>query len=346
MKLKFIDYIFPKLSCTSIYLSSEFVEDKIPVVMKIRDKLPMPQYICKKLNGNRIPYFFSGSISEIGFAFFVKENGLTGINNTGSYMKENFVNEIGFDDCDMMRIIAEYCDDLENIIEIIKKFQKDKIVGCAGKRRGMIFLFAKNEEAILVETNSFNINWKKVKGKLGFTNDFLMKDSQDWIEKLDTEGVKSSLNRKKRIDEILDENDLFNIEKLIRISRDKKYYPYSICRDTKLMPIRTISAYFVYLFPQPIVWITCGSPYVSPFFPFFIKGNKICEDFVSGEVSIKLNIIYERKKLEDEKFLLKITDFENKIREKIVNNEETVEEKNIEIQKETISFIEESLNSF
>ncbi|MCS7179987.1 MAG: C45 family autoproteolytic acyltransferase/hydrolase, partial [bacterium] len=271
LKLKFIDYIFPKLSCTSIYLSSEFVEDKIPVVMKIRDKLPMPQYICKKLNGNRIPYFFSGSISEIGFAFFVKENGLTGINNTGSYMKENFVNEIGFDDCDIMRIIAEYCDDLENIIEIIKKFQKDKMVGCAGKRRGMIFLFAKNEEAILVETNSFNINWKKVKGKLGFTNDFLMKDSQDWIEKLDTEGVKSSLNRKKRIDEILDENDLFNIKKLIRISRDKKYYPYSICRDTKLMPIRTISAYFVYLFPQPIVWITCGSPYVSPFFPFFIK---------------------------------------------------------------------------
>ncbi|MCM8818226.1 MAG: hypothetical protein NC915_01930, partial [Candidatus Omnitrophica bacterium] len=99
LKIKLGDFNIPKFSCSSLLLKNG---DKNIIAMKIRDQLPLPQYICKKQNENKIPYFFSGSISDIGYGFFIKENGFLGINNTGSFLKDEFLNQYGFDDCDIM----------------------------------------------------------------------------------------------------------------------------------------------------------------------------------------------------------------------------------------------------
>lgn len=341
LKLKFGNFEIPKLSCTSLFLEQKFVDEKVKIAFKIRDQLPLPQYICKKQNFDKIPYFFSGSISDIGYGFFIKENGFIGINNTGSFLKDEFVNEYGFDDCDIMKIVAETCDKPEESIEIIRKMQKEKIIGCTGKKRGMIFLFGDIEKMIVIELNSFEINYKKIEEKFSFTNDFLFPESQKWVKKVNTEGTKSSKIRKKRIDEILNENEKFNIEKLKEISRDKKYYPYSICRDTKLMPVRTVSAFIAVFYKNPILWICLGQPYVSPFFPFSIKGNKILDKFISGEISVNLNKIFEKKQLNDDKLLGKIRYFEKELNKKF-NEISGSEEKNLEIQKEVYNFIKES----
>ncbi len=338
LKIKLCNFDIPKLNCSSLFLSSEFVEENVSCAMKIRDEKPLPQYICKKVNNNKIPYLFSGSISDIGYGFFIKENGFSGINNTGSFLKEDFINENGFDDCDIMKVIAETCNEPEEVIEIIKKMQKDKVVGNAGNKRGMIFLFSDVKNAFLVEMNSFDLNYKEIEGKFSFTNDFLIDNSKNWIEEKETEGTKSSKSRKERLDEILNGNEKFNIEKLIEISRDKKNYPYSICRDTSLMPVRTISSFISFLYNEPVLYICLGNPYVSPYFPFNLKGSKIIEDFVNGNISLKLNLIFEEKKLNDEEYLEKIRNFEKKIFEKF-NNIEDIETKNLEIQKDVFDFI-------
>ncbi|MCM8804983.1 MAG: C45 family peptidase [Candidatus Omnitrophica bacterium] len=343
LKLKFGSFKILKNSCTSLFLSSKFFVENVPICLKIRDQFPLPQYICKKQNEDKTPYFFSGSISDIGYGFFIKENGFVGINNTGSFLKEEFVNEYGIDDCDVMRVVAEYCNKIEEAIEIIKRLQGDKIIGYTGKRRGMIFLFVEKEKPFYIEMNSFNLNIKKIEDVWSFTNDFLLRKSQDWIKNEQTEGTKSSKIRKKRIDEILNENKKFDLKNLIEISRDKKYYPYSICRDTKLMPVRTVSAFIAILNEDPIVWVCLGQPYISPFFQFFVKGNKIIENFVSGDISIKIDMIFEKKQLNDEKYLDEIRNFEKDLNDKI-DRIKNLEEKNIEIQKYVFHFIKKEGN--
>jgi len=338
LKIKLSNFDVPKLNCSSLFLGSEFVEENVLCTMKIRDEKPLPQYICKKVNNNKIPYLFSGSISDTGYGFFIKENGFLGINNTGSFLKEDFINESGFDDCDIMRVVAEICNKPEEAIEIIKKMQKDKIAGYTGNKRGMIFLFSDIENAFLIEINSFDLNYKKIYGKFCFTNEFLIDNSKNWIKKIEIKDTRSSKKRKERLDEILNENERFNVKKLIEISRDKKNYPYSICRDTRLMPIRTISSFISFLYNEPILYICIGNPYVSPYFPFHLKGNKIIEGFINGEISIILNQIFKEKKLSDEKYLNQIRRFEDEIFRKFMEIRDT-EEKNLEIQRKVLNFI-------
>ncbi|MCM8786417.1 MAG: C45 family peptidase [Candidatus Omnitrophica bacterium] len=340
LKLKFGSFKILKNSCTSLFLSSKFFVENVPICLKIRDQFPLPQYICKKQNEDKIPYFFSGSISDIGYGFFIKENGLVGINNTGSFLKEEFVNEYGIDDCDVMRVVAEYGNKIDEVIEIIKKMLKDKIIGYTGKRRGMIFLFSEKENVIYIEMNSFNLNFKKIENKFGFTNDFLLPESKNWIKYVETEGAKSSIIRKKRLEEILTENKKFYLDNLIKISRDLKYYPYSICRDTKLMPVRTVSVFIAFLFENPVLWICLGNPYVSPFFPFFVKGNKIIENFINGDISNNLDIIFKKKQFNDDKYFNNIIKFEKTLNNKF-NKIQNLDEKNIEIQKDVYNFIKE-----
>jgi len=338
LKIKLGNFDVPKLNCSSLFLSSKFVENDVLCIMKIRDEKPLPQYICKKINNGKIPYFFSGSISDIGYGFFIKENGFIGINNTGSFLKEDFINENGFDDCDIMRIVAEICNTPDEAIKIIEKMQKDKLIGYVGNKRGMIFLFSDRKNTIYVEINSFYLNYKKIYEKFCFTNDFLIDDSKKWFKNIETEGTKSSKKRKERLEEILNENEKFNVRKLIEISRDKKNYPYSICRDTSLMPIRTISSFISFLYNEPILYICIGNPYVSPYFPFYLKGNKIIENFINGDISIKLDSIYEKKKLLDEEYLNKIRKFEDGII-KMFKEIKDIEEKNLKVQREVLNFI-------
>jgi hypothetical protein len=338
LKIKLGNFNVPKLNCSSLFLSSEFVEENVSCAMKIRDEKPLPQYICQKVNNNKIPYLFSGSISDTGYGFFIKENGFLGINNTGSFLKKDFINENGFDDCDIMRIVAELCNKPEETIEIIKKMQQDKIIGYTGNKRGMIFLFTDRENTFYIEINSFNLNYKKIHGKFCFTNDFLIDDSKKWVEETETEGTKSSKKRKERLEEILKKNEKFNVKKLIEISRDKKNYPYSICRDTSLMSVRTISSFIALIHNEPVLYICVGNPFVSPYFPFHLKGNKLIENFIRGEISVKLDRIFEEKKLSDEEYLNKIRKFEDEIFKRF-NEIEDIEEKNLEVQKEVFNFI-------
>lgn len=340
LKLKLGNYKIPEISCTSLFSSSEFYNEKAAIAMKIRDELPLPQYICKKKNEDKIPYFFSGSIPGIGYSFFINEKGFLGINNTGSFLKDELTRDCGFDDCDILRAVAESCDGVDEAIGFIKKLHIDRIVGYTGKKRGMIFLFSEREKASLVELNSFELNHKTITYKLGLTNDFLLPESEQWIRSEETEGTKSSRFRKKRLDEIFDENEKLSLWKLIWISRDKKYYPYSICRDTSLMPVRTVSVFISILHASPVLWICLGQPYTSPFFPFLVRGTKILDKFVSGEISIKLNKIFEKKCMNDDGFLRKLKSFEKKLSEKFEKIQD-IDEKNIDIQKDVYKFIME-----
>jgi len=125
---------------------------------------------------------------------------------------------------------------------------------------------------------------------------------------------------------------------LIEISRDKKNYPYSICRDTSLMSVRTISSFIALIHNEPVLYICVGNPFVSPYFPFHLKGHKLIENFIRGEISVKLDRIFEEKKLSDEEYLNKIRKFEDEIF-KSFNEIEDIEEKNLEVQKEVFNFI-------
>lgn len=339
------DIAIEKVSCTSLYLSEKFSETKEKVFMKIRDEKPFPQYIGKKHNNEKTPYFFSGSVGHSGISFFFKESGFVGINNTGSFLRKEEINTDGFNDCEIMKIIVENCDTPEEGIELIKRLQKEKLVGITGKNRGMIFLFGNREKVFLVECTSYSMNFKEVKDKIGFTNDFLIEDSENWIENIETQGSISSRKRKARIDEIL-KKERIDRNYLCKVSRDKENYPYSIARDTSIMPVRTISSFIACLNNLPVVWVCLGHPWVSPYFPFYINGGQILYSLVSGDVSVLLNTLFNKKGMDDEAYLKKIEDFENNLEKDFLiesgNNfvkQDFFNEINLEIQKRFVSFV-------
>ncbi|MCM8759873.1 MAG: hypothetical protein NC906_08920, partial [Candidatus Omnitrophica bacterium] len=68
--------------------------------------------------------------------------------------------------------------------------------------------------------------------------------------------------------------------------------------------------------------------------------TKILDKFVSGEISIKLNKIFEKKCMNDDGFLRKLKSFEKKLSEKFEKIQD-IDEKNIDIQKDVYKFIME-----
>jgi hypothetical protein len=311
LKLKAVDRKLFSENCTSFFLSSGYTcYDN--VALKIRDELPFLQYGVRKQNFGRTPYFFASSVGNTGIAFFMKTNGFTGINNTGSFLIDREINQVGFDDCDLMRIIAELADTPEDAVEIVEKLIKEKLIGVTGRNRGMIFLFTKGEKAIYLENSSFSCALREIKKKITFTNDFQLAESQNWTKNVETESTKSSLLRKKRLDEILNKK-CFDIESILAITRDLEHYPYSICRDTSLTTVRTISAFLAVSGEASNLLICLGHPFVSFFFPVSVDEQKIMKDVVSGEMSCRLNLLFEKKGIKDKDFLKKIEDFERKI---------------------------------
>lgn len=233
--------------CTSFLVLHDRSKTDYPLLLKIRDEKPLHQIAgIKKIEGT-YKYIFGTNIGNIGIAHFLNEKGLAGANNTGSPVISG-INDIGLNDCHIIRLVAEKAENCEQALDIIEELIAKRYAGNAGYKKGMIFLFADTKKGLIVENTAEKFSYKFVeKGIFVYTNHFLLEEMKGEIDKKRGLEIpsKSSQIRWDRGKELVEEmgNEKIGIEDLKRFSKDTMNFPYSLCNNSNTFPWRTLSAF-------------------------------------------------------------------------------------------------------
>ena len=233
--------------CTSFLIMGNRSKNGYPLLLKIRDEKPLFQIAGIKGISGTHRYIFGTNIDNLGIAHFLNEKGLAGANNTGSPVISG-ISDLGFNDCHIMRLVAEKAKNCEQALELIEKWIAKGYVGNGGYKRGMIFLFADPRKGLVIENTAEKIDYRFVnKGIFIYTNHFLLGEMKSVIDgKRATEVPSvSSRIRRRRGKELIGKmkNAKVGIGDLKRISRDTGNFPYSICNSSDTFPWRTVSAF-------------------------------------------------------------------------------------------------------
>ena len=260
--------------CTSFLIMPDRSKENTPLLLKIRDERPLHQIAgIKKIEGT-YKYIFGTNAGNIGIAHFLNEYGLAGANNTGSPVISG-IKDIGFNDCHIMRIVAEKARDCREALDIIKSLINKGYVSNAGYKRGMIFLFVDNNEGLRVELTSEKLSYEFVnKGIFLYTNHFLLDEMQDIIDKEMAQKVgKSSRIRFSRGKQLIENaGEKIGIEDLMRFSKDTENLPYSLCNPSDKFPWRTLSAFIHKICgEESCSFISNGAPVYTDYFKLNIK---------------------------------------------------------------------------
>ncbi|MCX6991786.1 MAG: C45 family autoproteolytic acyltransferase/hydrolase [Kiritimatiellaeota bacterium] len=258
--------------CTSFLVMPDRSQTGIPLLLKIRDEAPLPQVVGTKHIDGTFRYIFGTNLNNLGIAHFLNERGLAGANNTGSPIISG-INDLGFNDCHIMRLVAEKAADCREALEVIREIVAAGFCSNAGFERGMIFLFAdKTGQGLLVENTSATVVFKFVRrGAFIYTNHFLLPEGRRLINRRRNREVpmKSSRIRYRRSRQLLRATGpAINPEDLGRFSQDTENQPYSLCNGSDIFPWRTISAFIHELDAlKPRCRVCNGLPTETPYLP-------------------------------------------------------------------------------
>ncbi len=257
-------------NCTSFLIMTDRSKKNCPFLLKIRDEKPSHQIAGIKEIRGTYRYIFGTNVGNLGIAHFLNEKGLAGANNTGSPISSG-ANDLGLNDCHVLRLVAEKAKDCQETLKIIQEIVEKGYCGSGGFQRGMIFLFADiGGEGLLIENSSQNITYRFVsKGVHLRTNHFLLPE----IKSIANRGrnseisMKSSRIRYKRGKQLLKETKKLEAKDLFRFSRDTANAPFSLCNGSNSFPWRTLSAFVHELNPANLCsWVCNGLPLDKPYF--------------------------------------------------------------------------------
>lgn len=250
--------------CTSFLVMGARSATTHPLLMKIRDEAPLPQYFARRalpLGGESL---YGTNAANLGWAHFVNSHGLAGGNNTGSPITVSPA-EPAFNDCHMMRLVAEKARDCREALEVLRELLADGVCGTAGYKKGMIFLFSDiSPLGLVVELCPARMTHRFVTdGALVYSNHFLLEESAAFTD-LDRYGeipLQSSQTRRQRGRALIGDTGKVSVEDLKSISRDRENGTFAICNDSSEFPWRTISSFIHELDPAgPQVHVCNGSP--------------------------------------------------------------------------------------
>ena len=250
--------------CTSFLIVGDASADGHPLLMKIRDEAPHPQYWARSGGDDRQCLFGTNS-GNLGWAHFSNSHGLAGGTNTGSPITGLPANP-ALSDCHVLRFVAERAKDCHEALEVLGDVLARGICGTAGYKKGVVFLFADVAgRGLVVELCPDRMVHRFVgSGSWVYANHFLLEESRSFTDfsRYAEIPLQSSHTRYKRGLELIGQaGGRISVDCLKSISRDKQNGHFAICNDSDAFPWRTLSSFIHHLHPQaPVVHVCNGSP--------------------------------------------------------------------------------------
>lgn len=255
--------------CTSVLAVGADSADGRPLLLKVRDEKPLPQYACVR-DGGKGNILYGTNAANLGWAHFQNAAGLAGINNTGSPVLPE-APSVALNDCHILRLVAERAGTCEEALEVLRELALGGYCGTGGYRKGMIFLFADAAGGgLVVEVAPGDISHQFMEsGAWVCANHFLLEESARFTDfsRYDEVAMESSRARWRRgLDLVALEDRPVSVELLKRISRDKANGKFAICNDGGFFPWKTISGCIYHLRTGSFEVHLCnGSPSVAGF---------------------------------------------------------------------------------
>ncbi|MBU0951325.1 MAG: hypothetical protein KKH91_00650 [Elusimicrobia bacterium] len=241
----------------------------------------------KNVNGT-YKYISAGRCIFNGPPLFLNEKG---VGMTTSFSGEELygmkVEDIGLSSIYIARKAAETATCCEDVLEIFKQVEKDKLYH---RELGSIYHFADKDKGLLVELNAFDFNYKFIK------NDVLISpDSNFWLPAkasfyTEPKNKIMCFSRYFRVAEMLgEERGEITAQLFKKISRDM-VYPQKV-KYARPMCWKKTTVSFIAVIPKKnpeifaTAWVTAGRPNYTHFIPFPLGIDGILTNFVSTEVA-------------------------------------------------------------
>jgi len=250
--------------CTSFLVTGGSSADGHPLLMKIRDEAPNPQYYARSSN-NGSQCLFGTNSGNLGWAHFFNSHGLAGGSNTGSPIT-TLPADPAFSDCHVLRFVAERARDCREALEVLGDVLARGICGTAGYKKGVVFLFADTSgRGLVVELCPERMVHRFVgAGSWVYANHFLLEESRgftDFSRYAEIPLQSSHARHKRGVELIAQAGGPVSVDCLKSISRDKENGQFAICNDSAAFPWRTLSSFIHHLHPgSPAVHVCNGSP--------------------------------------------------------------------------------------
>jgi hypothetical protein len=253
----------PTGNCTAFMVIGSASGCRANLLHKNRDERRVPQTFFMKQVDEQNRLLGSVEVGGLGVAHVVNEHGLAGANNTGSPVA-NHSPEVGFDDRQVLRIVAERARNCEQALEVCEELVAAGLVKCEAGLYGMIFLFADPVRGLVVEMTGAEV-WHEFRddGLVCRSNHFLLDGAQPVVRAsaIPAEQMSGTLQRHARAEELLRPRiGTLRPEDLMEAGRDTTGYPRSICNEaTVSMMTHQLSSEA----ERRVSWVCNGHPLIA-----------------------------------------------------------------------------------
>lgn len=209
------------------------------ILHKNRDERDEPQDFHVRRVGNDVQLLASREVGNLGFAHFHSDVALAGGNNTGSPIPESELRPCGLSCCHLLRLVAERASSCDEAVAVLEEAVAKEVAGGSGGCRGMILMFAEPAKGVVVEMTSRRLASQEVH------NDVLVRSNHFRIPRMARVAAeppdRNNLLRYDRACSVL-ARCRRSVADCIRLSRDHRHGPDSICSDDAEHVWMTISA--------------------------------------------------------------------------------------------------------
>ena len=257
--------------CTSALAMGDVTSTGRPIVFKIRDERPKPQYAAIRHVQGSQRVLYGSNVLNLGVAYALNDAGFAIANNTGSPITDAH-DATGLDDCLLTRLLAEQCVTCEDAIARVADLCGRGVVRGAGWRKGSILLMADATGAgAIVEIA--RREWSVLRMKKGFApvaNHFIASESRRFenAARLEEPPCRSSHVRRDRLDALMREalaRGPLAPADFERFAADRANHPFSMCNPTDVFPWRTLGAFVFVLGDEPAARFCLGPASHAPF---------------------------------------------------------------------------------
>jgi hypothetical protein len=215
--------------CTSFFALGESTIAGETLFHKSRDERDEVQCLFIKQTQGCLRYVGGGDIGNLGIAHAHSENYWAGANNTGSPVVPGEYEDNVWNDCHVLRYLAETCESLDDIVPQLNDLIERRLLGGGAHGHGMIFLFADAARGLVVECTSRRLahRWFENDDMAVRTNHFILPEMQEFA----LEANKGSVLRYERALELWqDAEGHASIPTCGEIARDRENAPCGISR--------------------------------------------------------------------------------------------------------------------
>ena len=264
-------------------------------MLKIRDERNNIQTFYTIRLPDGAPLQIAGDVGHFGAAHVFSGRPLAGASNTGGNITPS--TEPRLSGRHILRLLAERARNVREIPRLMDWLMTDKLAGGAGTTRGVIYIFADDEQALLMEADANNYAYKFIaKGSMVISNHFLLPETK----RLQTAAPnRNTLTRRARMTELLAKHSGMPAPRdLFAITRDRRHAPDALCNDDSKHFWMTISAQLQVinrcLPAQSVNYVCCGNTRHSVYLPVPLSFTSCFQPLVSGRFYMRSDRLYRR----------------------------------------------------